>query len=105
MFAWMTDCVLLVVIGSDERGNKELIALSDGYRESAASWEDTLLDLNQRGLKSPELAVGDGALGFWKALDKVWPDTPSSTVRRLKPLILLTSLLKNVTTLLFLKAA
>ena len=69
---------LLVVIGSDERGNKELIALSDGYRESAASWEETLLDLNQRGLKhSPELAVGDGALGFWKALDKVWPDTLS----------------------------
>lgn len=67
---------LLVIIGSDERGNKELIALSDGYRESAASWEDTLLDLNQRGLKgSPELAVGDGALGFWKALGKVWPDT------------------------------
>ncbi len=67
---------LLVVIGSDEHGNKELIALSDGYRESSASWEETLLDLNQRGLKqSPELAVGDGALGFWKALDKVWPDT------------------------------
>lgn len=67
---------LLVVIGSDERGNKELIALSDGYRESADSWEETLLDLNQRGLKhSPELAIGDGALGFWKALSKVWPDT------------------------------
>lgn len=67
---------LLVVIGSDERGNKELIALNDGFRESAASWEETLLDLTQRGLKgAPQLAVGDGALGFWKALDKVWPHT------------------------------
>jgi len=67
---------LLVIIGSDEKGNKELIALSDGYRESAASWEETLLDLTQRGLNSaPKLAVGDGALGFWKALGKHWPQT------------------------------
>jgi putative transposase len=67
---------LLVIIGSDETGKKELIALTDGFRESAASWEETLLDLTQRGLKTPpELAVGDGALGFWKALGKVWPQT------------------------------
>lgn len=67
---------LLVIIGSDEQGNKELIALSDGYRESAASWEEVLLDLTQRGLKtSPKLAVGDGAMGFWNALSKVWADT------------------------------
>ncbi len=67
---------LLVIIGSDEQGNKELIALSDGYRESAASWEETLVDLTQRGLKiPPKLAVGDGALGFWKALSKLWPQT------------------------------
>lgn len=67
---------LLVIIGSDEHGNKELIALDDGYRESAASWEDTLLSLTQRGLSvAPELAVGDGALGFWKALGKVFPHT------------------------------
>ena len=67
---------LLVIIGSDAQGRKELIALSDGYRESAASWEETLLDLTQRGLNvAPELAVGDGALGFWKALDKHWPHT------------------------------
>ena len=60
---------LLVIIGCDEQGNKELIALSDDYRESAASWEETLLDLTQRGLTiPPKLAVGDGALGFWKAL-------------------------------------
>lgn len=67
---------LSVIIGSDEQGRKELIALSDGYRESTASWEDVLLDLTQRGLKvPPELAVGDGALGFWKALGKHWPPT------------------------------
>ena len=67
---------LLVIIGSDEHGRKELLALSDGYRESAASWEEVLTDLAQRGLKlPPKLAVGDGALGFWKALSKLWPDT------------------------------
>ncbi len=63
---------LLVIIGSDEHGRKELLALSDGYRESAASWEEVLTDLAQRGLKlPPKLAVGDGALGFWKALSKL----------------------------------
>jgi transposase-like protein len=67
---------LLVIIGSDEHGRKELLALSDGYRESAASWEEVLTDLAQRGLKlPPKLAVGDGALGFWKALSKLWSDT------------------------------
>ena len=67
---------LLVIIGSDEHGRKELLALSDGYRESAASWEEVLTDLAQRGLKlPPKLAVGDGALGFWKALSKLWLDT------------------------------
>lgn len=67
---------LLVIIGSDERGQKELLALTDGYRESAASWEDVLNDLMGRGLQTaPKLAVGDGALGFWKALSKLWPTT------------------------------
>jgi len=67
---------LLVIIGSDEAGNKELIAVSDGYRESEASWSDVLLDLKQRGLQSdPKVAVGDGALGFWKAMAKCWPET------------------------------
>lgn len=67
---------LLVMIGSDETGRKELLALSDGYRESAASWEEVLIDLKQRGLKNaPKLAVGDGALGFWKAVTKLWPET------------------------------
>ena len=67
---------LLIIMGADEHGTKELIAVSDGYRESKASWKEILLDLKQRGLKSsPKLAVGDGALGFWAALDEEYPDT------------------------------
>ncbi|SCZ86983.1 transposase (fragment) [Nitrosomonas mobilis] len=67
---------LLVIIGSDETGRKELLALSDGYRESEASWTEVLMDLKQRGLKgAPKLAIGDGALGFWKAVTQCWPDT------------------------------
>ena len=65
---------LLVIIGATPEGKKELVGLADGLRESAHSWRDLLLDLKRRGLSSgPQLAVGDGALGFWKALDEVWP--------------------------------
>ncbi len=64
---------LLVIIGADQEGNKELVGLLDGYRESEQSWKELLLDLRRRGLKvSPEIAVGDGVLGFWKALAKVY---------------------------------
>jgi putative transposase len=67
---------LLVIIGATAEGKKELVGLADGLRESAQSWRDLLLDLKRRGLSSgPQLAVGDGALGFWKALDEVWPIT------------------------------
>jgi|TARA_B110000091_G_C13762332_1_gene452741 putative transposase len=67
---------LLVIIGSDELGNKELIAVSDGYRESEESWSEVLLGLKQRGLSTePKVAIGDGALGFWKALARCWPTT------------------------------
>ena len=67
---------LLVIIGATPEGKKELVGLADGLRESAQSWRDLLLDLKRRGLSSgPQLAVGDGALGFWKALDEVWPIT------------------------------
>jgi len=67
---------LLVIIGSDETGRKELLALSDGYRESEASWTEVLMDLKQRGLTiAPKLAIGDGALGFWKAAAKCWSNT------------------------------
>ena len=67
---------LLVIIGVTEHGHKELVAVEDGHRESEASWRELLTDLRERGLEpSPRLAVGDGALGFWKALSKVFPDT------------------------------
>ena len=67
---------LLVIVGVTEHGRKELVAVEDGYRESEASWLEVLRDLHQRGLSvAPKLATGDGALGFWKALSKVYPDT------------------------------
>jgi putative transposase len=64
---------ILVVIGADEQGRKELVGLTDGYRESEQSWRELLVDLRHRGLEiGPELAVGDGNLGFWKALRQVY---------------------------------
>ncbi len=67
---------LLVLIGATDDGKKELIAVEDGYRESEASWLEMMRGLEARGLKiEPELAVGDGALGFWKALAQVWGNT------------------------------
>jgi transposase-like protein len=67
---------ILVIIGATPEGKKELIGFTDGMRESAQSWRDLLLDLKRRGLAAaPELAVADGALGFWKALGEVWPTT------------------------------
>jgi transposase-like protein len=69
---------ILVLMGSTPSGEKELIAIQDGYRESEQSWLELLLDLKQRGLPlSPKAAVGDGALGFWKAMRKVYPTTRS----------------------------
>ena len=67
---------ILVIIGATADGKKELLAMSDGYRESAESWKELLLDLKQRGLTiDPKVAVGDGALGFWKALPQVFGNT------------------------------
>ena len=67
---------LLVIIGATPEGKKELVGLIDGVRESAQSWRELLLDLKRRGLSiSPELAVADGALGFWQAIEEVWPKT------------------------------
>jgi transposase-like protein len=66
-------CVL-VIVGALENGTKELVALLDGQRESALSWKEVLLDLKRRGLdEGPEVSVGDGALGFWAALEEVFP--------------------------------
>jgi putative transposase len=68
---------LLVIMAADSDGNKELLAVSDGYRESKISWKEILLDLKRRGFNAgPSLAIGDGALGFWSALREVYPATP-----------------------------
>jgi putative transposase len=67
---------ILVLMGATADGKKELIAVLDGFRESEQSWKELLLDVQSRGLvAAPKLAVGDGALGFWKALKQVWPAT------------------------------
>lgn len=66
----------LVVIGVNERGQKKFLAIEDGVRESTQSWREVLLDLKRRGLSiAPHLAVGDGALGFWAALEELYPQT------------------------------
>src|ERR1700716_488222 len=65
---------MLVLIGATPEGKKELIGFQVGVRESTQSWRELLIDVKRRGLQiAPEIAVGDGALGFWKALDEVFP--------------------------------
>ena len=67
----------MVVIGALADGRKQLLAVHDGFRESELSWTELLEDLKRRGLEvPPKLAVGDGGLGFWAALQKVYPTTP-----------------------------
>jgi len=67
---------ILVLMGATPDGKKELIAVVDGYRESEQSWKGLLLDVKARGLKvAPKLAIGDGALGFWKAIKQIYPKT------------------------------
>jgi putative transposase len=65
----------LVMVGARLDGRKELVAISEGYRESTESWACLLRDLKKRGMRAPELAVGDGALGFWSAVRDVFPET------------------------------
>jgi transposase-like protein len=67
---------MLVLIGATPEGKKELVGFQTGVRESAQSWRELLIDIKQRGLEiAPDLAVGDGALGFWKAIEEVFPST------------------------------
>jgi transposase-like protein len=75
----------LVVLGARADGTKEVIAVEDGYRESTESWLSLLCGLTRRGMGAPEVAVGDGALGFWKAVGEVWPEVrePRGWVHRL----------------------
>ena len=70
-----TRLCLLVLIGVRADGRKELVALTDGYREATESWADLLRDCLRRGMRAPVLAIGDGALGFWGALREVFPET------------------------------
>src|ERR1700737_151659 len=67
---------MLVLIGTTPAGRKELVGFQTGVRESAQSWRELLVDIKRRGLEiAPDLAVGDGALGFWKAIEEVFPST------------------------------
>ena len=65
----------LVIIGVNERGEKHFLAIEDGVRESTQSWREVLLKLRSRGMNAPQLATGDGAMGFWAALDEIYPET------------------------------
>lgn len=65
----------LVIVGVNKRGEKHFLAIEDGVRESTQSWREVLLKLKDRGMDTPQLATGDGALGFWAALDEVYPET------------------------------
>ncbi len=66
---------ILVVVGVTDQGDKEFLAIEDGYRESEQSWSEILLGLKSRGMNPAKLAIGDGALGFWKALQKTYEET------------------------------
>jgi putative transposase len=66
----------LVIIGVTSEGNKEFLAIENGYRESEQNWTEVMLNLKDRGFRSPKLALGDGALGFWKASIKVPSQNP-----------------------------
>ena len=65
----------LVIIGVDALGVKHFLAIEDGMRESTQSWREVLLDLKSRGMRMPKLAIGDGAMGFWSAMDEIYPQT------------------------------
>jgi len=73
--AEQTKLCALVVIGVNERGEKHFLAIEDGVRESTQSWREVLLKLKSRGMNIPRLAIGDGAMGFWAALEEVYPES------------------------------
>lgn len=70
-----TKLCALVIIGVNERGEKHFLAIEDGVRESTQSWREVLLNLKSRGMNAPQLAIGDGAMGFWAALEEIYPET------------------------------
>ena len=69
-----------MIIGVNERGEKHFLAIEDGVRESTQSWREVLLKLKSRGMNVPQLAVGDGAMGFWAALEEVLSNNPTTAV-------------------------
>ncbi len=88
---------ILVIMGADKDENKELVAVSDGYRESQLAWKEILLYLKRRGLNiPPNLAIGDGALGFWVARDEVFPETKRQRCWVHKTANILDKLPKNI---------
>ena len=86
----------LVIVGVRADGTKELVSITDGHRESTESWADVLRDLKRRGMSAPVVAVGDGALGFWAALRKVWPTTTEARCWVHKVANILSALPKSV---------
>jgi len=70
-----TKLCALVIIGVNDRGQKRFLAIEDGVRESTQSWREVLLKLKSRGMNTPKLGIGDGAMGFWAALDETYPET------------------------------
>jgi len=73
--AEQTKLCALVIIGVNERGEKHFLAIEDGVRESTQSWREVLLKLKSRGMNAPDLAIGDGAMGFWAAQEEIYGET------------------------------
>jgi transposase-like protein len=94
--AEQTKLCALVVIGVNERGQKHFLAIEDGVRESTQSWREVLLKLKSRGMNIPELAIGDGAMGFWAALEEVYPESRQQRCWMHKTLNVLNCLPKSV---------
>ncbi len=86
----------LVVIGVNERGQKHFLAIEDGVRESTQSWREVLLKLKSRGMNIPKLAIGDGAMGFWVALEEVYPESRQQRCWMHKTLNILNCLPKSI---------
>ena len=87
---------ILVILGATADGKKEILAIADGYRESKLSWQAVLLDLKSRGLEALKLAIGDGAMGFWAAMEEVYPSTKSQRCWVHKTLNVINHMPKNL---------
>ena len=84
------------MIGVNERGEKRFLSIEDGVRESTQSWREVLLKLKSRGMNVPELAIGDGAMGFWAALEEVYGETRQQRCWMHKTMNVLNCLPKSV---------